>query len=88
MSVSSSVQQMGDRSVLQIGDRAIEVYPLASLIRREAGIIDGCPRCDRADLHQVLGCAVDELLGRREIVIKSLGGLKPVRTVGVRRCHD
>ncbi|HNL87826.1 MAG TPA: Hpt domain-containing protein [Nitrospira sp.] len=78
MSVSSSVQQMGDRSVLQIGDEAIEVYPLASLIRREAGIIDGVsPVVIVRTSTGVLGCAVDELLGRQEIVIKSLGGLKP-----------
>ena len=78
MSVSSSVQQMGDRSVLQIGDEAIEVYPLASLIRREASIIDGVsPVVIVRTSTGVLGCAVDELLGRQEIVIKSLGGLKP-----------
>ncbi len=41
MSTASTIQQMGDRSVLQIGDEAVEVYPLGSLIRREAGTIDG-----------------------------------------------
>ncbi|MBS0172150.1 MAG: Hpt domain-containing protein [Nitrospira sp.] len=78
MPAASTVQQMGDRSVLQIGDEAIEVYPLASLIRREAGTIDGVsPVVIVRTSTGVLGCAVDELLGRQEIVIKSLGGLKP-----------
>jgi len=78
MSASSTMQQMGDRSVLQIGDEAIEVHPLASLIRREAGTIQGVsPVVVVRTSTGVLGCAVDELLGRQEIVIKSLGGLKP-----------
>lgn len=78
MSTSSTIQQMGDRSVLQIGDEAIEVYPLGSLIRRDAGTIDGAtPVVVVRTSTGALGCAVDELLGRQEIVIKSLGGLKP-----------
>lgn len=78
MSAASMLQQMGDRSVLHIADEAIEVYPLASLIRREAGTIEGVsPVVIVRTSTGVLGCAVDELLGRQEIVIKSLGGLKP-----------
>lgn len=78
MSTASTIQQMGDRSVLQIGDEAVEVYPLGSLIRREAGTIDGAtPVVVVRTSTGALGCAVDELLGRQEIVIKSLGGLKP-----------
>jgi chemosensory pili system protein ChpA (sensor histidine kinase/response regulator) len=78
MSSTSTIQQMGDRSVMQIGDEAIEVYPLANLIRREPGIIDGSkPVVVVRTSTGALGCAVDELLGRQEIVIKSLGSLKP-----------
>ena len=78
MSTASTIQQMGDRQVVQIGDEAIEVYPLASLIRREAGMTDGVsPVVIVRTSTGALGCAVDELLGRQEIVIKSLGGLKP-----------
>ncbi len=78
MSTDSTIQQMGDRSVLQIGDEAIEVYPLGSLIRREAGTIaEATPVVVVRTSTGALGCAVDELLGRQEIVIKSLGGLKP-----------
>ena len=78
MSTASTIQQMGDRSVMQIGDEAIEVFPLGSLIRRESGTIDGSkPVVVVRTSTGALGCAVDELLGRQEIVIKSLGALKP-----------
>ena len=78
MSTASTIQQMGDRSVMQIGDEAIEVFPLEGLIRREAGSIDGAkPVVIVRTSTGALGCAVDELLGRQEIVIKSLGALKP-----------
>jgi chemosensory pili system protein ChpA (sensor histidine kinase/response regulator) len=78
MSSTSTIQKIGDRSVMQIGDEAIEVYPLANLIRREPGIIDGSkPVVVVRTSTGALGCAVDELLGRQEIVIKSLGSLKP-----------
>ncbi len=78
MPTASTVQQMGDRSVLQIGDEAIEVYPLGSLIRRDTGRIDGAtPVVVVRTSTGALGCGVDELLGRQEIVIKSLGSLKP-----------
>ena len=78
MSSSASLQQMGNRSVMQIGDEAIEVFPLGSLIRRESGVLEGSkPVVIVRTSTGVLGCAVDELLGRQEIVIKSLGALKP-----------
>lgn len=78
MPTTSTLQRMGDRSVMQIGDEAIEVYPLSNLIRREAGIVDGgSPVVIVRTSTGPLGCAVDELLGRQEIVIKSLGSLKP-----------
>ena len=78
MSTASTIQQMGDRTVMQIGEEAIEVYPLGSLIRREAGMVeDSRPVVVVRTSTGGLGCAVDELLGRQEIVIKSLGALKP-----------
>jgi chemosensory pili system protein ChpA (sensor histidine kinase/response regulator) len=78
MSTAPTIQRMGDRRVVQIGDEAIEVYPLESLIRREAGTTDeASPVVIVRTSTGALGCAVDELLGRQEIVIKSLGGLKP-----------
>ena len=78
MSNDSMIQQMGHRSVMQIGDEAIEVFPLGNLIRRESGTIHRVtPVVIVRTSTGPLGCAVDELLGRQEIVIKSLGGLKP-----------
>ncbi|WHZ21381.1 MAG: Signal transduction histidine kinase CheA [Nitrospira sp.] len=78
MSVASSIQHLGGRSVMQIGDEAIEVFPLGALIRRESGLVDrSTPVVVVRTSAGPLGCAVDELLGRQEIVIKSLGALKP-----------
>jgi chemosensory pili system protein ChpA (sensor histidine kinase/response regulator) len=78
MPTGSTLQRMGDRSIVQIGDEAIEVYPLAHLIRREVGGVEGhSPIVIVRTSTGPLGCAVDELLGRQEIVIKSLGSLKP-----------
>ena len=78
MPSGTSLQRMGDRSILQIGDDAIEVHPLSQLLRRETGAVDSTtPVVIVRTATGPLGCAVDELLGRQEIVIKSLGSLKP-----------
>jgi chemosensory pili system protein ChpA (sensor histidine kinase/response regulator) len=74
----TSLQRMGDRSILQVGEEAIEVHPLAQLLRRAAGPVEqATPIVIVRTATGPLGCAVDELLGRQEIVIKSLGALKP-----------
>jgi chemosensory pili system protein ChpA (sensor histidine kinase/response regulator) len=78
MPSATALQRMGDRSLLQIGDEAIEVHPLAQLLRRAAGVVEqATPIVIVKTPTGPLGCAVDELLGRQEIVIKSLGALKP-----------
>jgi len=78
MPSATSLQKMGDRSILHIGEEAIEVHPLAELLRRETGLVDqATPVVIIRTATGPLGCAVDELLGRQEIVIKSLGPLKP-----------
>jgi chemosensory pili system protein ChpA (sensor histidine kinase/response regulator) len=78
MPSATALQQMGDRSLLQIGDEAIEVHPLARLLRRATGAIEqATPIVIVKTPTGPLGCGVDELLGRQEIVIKSLGPLKP-----------
>jgi len=78
MPSGTSLQRMGDRSILQIGEDAIEVHPLSQLLRRETGVVDSTtPVVIVRTATGPLGCAVDELLGRQEIVIKSLGSLKP-----------
>lgn len=78
MPSATSLQRMGDRSILHIGEEAIEVHPLVELLRRATGLVEQTtPIVIVRTATGPLGCAVDELLGRQEIVIKSLGALKP-----------
>jgi chemosensory pili system protein ChpA (sensor histidine kinase/response regulator) len=73
-----SMQHMGDRAVIQIGDEAIEVQPLQRLLVRGSGgtIEVGKPVVIVRTGVGPIGLAVDELLGRQEIVIKPIGSLK------------
>jgi chemosensory pili system protein ChpA (sensor histidine kinase/response regulator) len=78
MPSATALQKTGDRTILQIGDEAIEVHPLVQLLRRATGVVEqSTPIVIVKTPTGPLGCAVDELLGRQEIVIKSLGALKP-----------
>jgi chemosensory pili system protein ChpA (sensor histidine kinase/response regulator) len=75
----SSLQRMGDRSIYQVGDEAIEVQSLRSILRREPSMVDSTmPIVIVRTAVGPVGLAVDELLGRQEIVIKSLGVLRPL----------
>jgi CheY-like chemotaxis protein/chemotaxis signal transduction protein len=78
MLTSGSLQQMGDRSMLHIGEEAIEVQPLEQLIYRSgsARVEIGNPVVIVRTGTGPIGLAVDELLGRQEIVIKPIGALK------------
>ncbi|MFO0706019.1 MAG: Hpt domain-containing protein [Nitrospira sp.] len=77
MPTPASLQQMGDRTILQMGDEAIDLYSLRHLLRRESGTVDGAmPVVIARTMTGPIGLAVDELLGRQEIVVKSLGALK------------
>lgn len=78
MLTASSLQQMGERSMLQIGDEAIDVQPLQQLMYRggAARIETGKPVVIVRTGAGPIGLAVDELLGRQEIVIKPIGSLK------------
>lgn len=79
MPTAATMQQMGDRAVLQLGEEAIEVQSLRHLLRREQGMVDiAMPIVIVRTVTGPIGIAVDELLGRQEIVIKSLGSLKPL----------
>ena len=70
-------QRMGERSILHIGDEAIEVQSLQQLLhRRHAPVEMGKPVVIVRTAAGMMGLVVDELLGRQEIVIKSLGSLK------------
>ncbi len=77
MLTTSSHQQMGERSLLHIGDEAIEVQPLQQLLYRSGGVVEvGRPVVIVRTAVGPIGLLVDELLGRQEIVIKPLGSFK------------
>lgn len=79
MPTASTMQQMGEGAVLHSGDEAIEVYALRHLLRREQGPVElTMPIVIVRTSAGPVGLAVDELLGRQEIVIKTLGSLKPL----------
>ncbi len=74
----NSMQQIGDRTVIQIGDEAIEVQSLLRLLLRSSGgtVEIGKPVVIVRTGVGPIGIIVDELLGRQEIVIKPIGSLK------------
>lgn len=78
MLTTGSFQQMGERSMLQIGDEAIDVLPLQQLLSRgSSGRAEvGKPVVIVRTGVGPVGLVVDELLGRQEIVIKPIGSLK------------
>lgn len=77
MPTAGSLQQMGERAMLQMGEEAIDLYSLRHLLRRENGTVDmAMPVVVVRTVTGPIGLAVDELLGRQEIVIKSLGTLR------------
>jgi len=78
MLTGSSLQQVGDRAVIQIGEEAIEVQPLQRLLVRGAGgsAEVGKPVVIVRTGVGPVGLVVDELLGRQEIVIKPIASLK------------
>ena len=79
MLTPSSYQRMGERSILHIGDEAIEVQPLQQLLDRSAVPVEiGKPVVIMRTADGMIGLLVDELLGRQEIVIKPLGSFKPL----------
>lgn len=78
MLTGSTLQHVGDRAVIQIGDEAIEVQPLQRLLVRGslASVEAGMPVVIVRTGIGPVGLAVDELLGRQEIVIKPIASLK------------
>ena len=78
MLTTESLQQMGERSMIQIGDDAIDVQPLQQLLQRGSfGRVEiGRPVVIVRTAAGPVGLVVDELLGRQEIVIKPIGSLK------------
>ncbi|MDH5346464.1 MAG: response regulator [Nitrospira sp.] len=79
MPVASSMRAEDGRTLLQVAEQAIEVQSLYHVLRREVGSVDWTmPVVIVRTATGPMGLAVDELLGRQEIVIKSLGMLKPL----------
>lgn len=79
MPTPSSWRVEGERTVLQVGEQVIEVQSLQHLLRREWCTVSGTvPVVIVRTAGGPIGLAVDELLGRQEVVIKSLGQLKPL----------
>jgi chemotaxis protein histidine kinase CheA/ActR/RegA family two-component response regulator len=77
---AGAIQEVGGRPMLQIGDEAVEVRPLARLLGMESATPTlPQPVVIIRTATGVFGLAVDELLGRQEIVIKGLGELKPLQ---------
>jgi len=80
MATTGSLQRMVDRTVLHLGDEAIEVHPLQELLHGSGGNIEnGKPIVIVRTGIGPFGLAVDELLGRQEIVIKPIGSLKTLK---------
>jgi len=80
MATGGSLQRMVDRTVLHLGDEAIEVHSLQELLHGSSGSIEhGKPIVIVRTAVGPFGLAVDELLGRQEIVIKPMGSLKTLQ---------
>lgn len=79
MPTLSSVREEGDRKLLLVDEQIIELQSLYHVLRREPGSVDvTMPVVIVRTAGAPMGLAVDELLGRQEIVIKPLGPLKPL----------
>ena len=72
-----ALQRIGERSILHLGDEAIEVQPLQQLLNRNTVAVEiGKPVVIVRTGAGMIGIVVDELLGRQEIVVKPLGSFR------------
>jgi chemosensory pili system protein ChpA (sensor histidine kinase/response regulator) len=76
---AGTVQEVGGRPMLQVAEEAVEVQSLSRLLGANSKATGPLPVVIVRTATGVCGLAVDELLGRQEIVIKSLSGLKPLQ---------
>lgn len=75
-----SIQEIGGRSVLRVGEEVIEVRACSQVLGGTIPVEAGpSPIVVVRTAAGPLGVAVEELLGRHEIVIKMLGSLKPLQ---------
>ena len=80
MPAAGAVQEVGGHPVLQVGDEAIDVVLLSNILGVESNSkMEARPIVIIRTATGMQGIAVDELLGRQEIVIKALGTLRPFR---------
>jgi chemotaxis protein histidine kinase CheA/ActR/RegA family two-component response regulator len=78
LAAPGSVQDVGGRPILQVGEEALEVRSLGRLLGLGDSAVEGArPVLVARGATGVTGLAVDELLGRQEIVVKTLGTLRP-----------
>ncbi|MDH5666943.1 MAG: response regulator [Nitrospira sp.] len=74
-----ALEQIADRTLLRMEEEVIEVQSLRQILYREpTSVTGGMPIIIVKTSMGLFGLAVDELLGRQEIVIKTLGTLKPL----------
>ncbi len=79
MPTASSMREVDGRTFLQVAEETIEVQSLFHVLRRESGPVEWTmPVVVVRTATGPMGLAVDALLGRQEIVIKSLGMLRPL----------
>ncbi len=77
MCAREAIKDFGGRSILQVGEEAVEVRPLAQMLGGDLAEWEGPrPVVIVRTPTGALGLVVDQLLGRQEIVIKTLGSLK------------
>jgi len=76
-SAESSFLRKEHQTFLHVQDELVEVHSLRHILRRESRPVRGAmPVVIVRASAGVLGLAVDEILGRQEIVVKTLGPLK------------
>ncbi len=80
LAAPGAIQDVGGRPILQVGDEALEVRSLGRLLGLGESKIEGArPVLVARGATGVTGLAVDELLGRQEIVVKTMGTLRPLQ---------
>ncbi len=80
LATPGSVQDVGGRPILQIGEEALEVRSLGRMLGLGESKVEGSrPVLVARGATGMTGLAVDELLGRQEIVVKTLGTLRPLQ---------
>jgi len=77
-----AIQNVGNRMLLQMGDEAVEIHVLSSLLGHGSSAIESTmPIVIVHTDAGPMGLVVTELLGQQEIVVKSLGPLKLMERV-------